>query len=85
MNSVSPMPAVYGGETEGESVVCPVCDEEIHLIDAYSERKDASSGEFMRVHRACTEEGVKRWNRENRPLTDPLTADRARWSWSPTV
>lgn len=75
------MPSVYPGEERGEPVVCPVCDDVIHLLDAYTEREDALTGQSARVHRACTDEGARRWCRENRPKESPLAADRTGWNW----
>lgn len=82
MKSCTPIPTVYDTETEGEPPQCMVCNGEIHIIDTVTERTDATTGDFGRVHRACTAEGVRRWNRENRPQETPLAADRAEWSWS---
>lgn len=84
MRSVTPLPEVYPGET-GDKVTCDVCGETVDLVDAMAERTDAITEQTHRVHRACTDEGVRRWNRENRPTDTPLQADRTGWNWSSSI
>lgn len=62
-----------------------VCGDRIRLTDPFADRRtlDPAGGTTVeRGHRACLKEGVERWNRENRPHSDPLTASRREgWSW----
>lgn len=85
MRTVTPIPEVYDTDTAGEAVTCMVCDQQISIVDAAAERKDHVTGDFGRVHRACTKEGVERWNRENRPTDSPLAAEREKWTWATTI
>lgn len=73
---------VYRFEESGEPVECHICGEEIDMLDAVVERAKGPKGYLCRVHRACTKDGVERWNRENRPEKDPLRAERnLGWEW----
>jgi hypothetical protein len=60
---------------------CAICGRRLLPDDAVTSRRmrtAAASAAATRVagyywcHVACTDDGVKRWNRQNRPMDDPL-------------
>lgn len=60
---------------------CLICGDPIGVTEPRDHRTDAATGVAGAVHRACTRQGIRRWNRENRPHGGPLEAARKE-SWT---
>lgn len=66
---------------DGDPQKCQVCGHALRVTDAVL--TNVHDGKKGMVHRACTADGVERWNREGRPHATPLgTARRERWTWA---
>lgn len=66
---------------DADPAICQVCNLALRATDAVL--TNVHDGERGMVHRACTADGVERWNRANRPHGSPLEAARRDgWRWA---
>lgn len=69
------------GILDSDPAVCQVCSQALRVSDAIV--TNVHDGEKGLVHRACTVDGVERWQRAGRPHSTPLeSARREGWRWA---